>query len=90
MRVLSALEAMASAVPVISSNVGGLSEVNIQAKTGFLRPVGDIDGMVKDSLYILQNDSTLNSFKENALKHAKTYSLNDILPLYERLYRSII
>lgn len=87
---LAALEAMASAVPVISSNVGGLSEVNIQAKTGFLRPVADIDGMVKDSLYILQNDSTLNSFKENALKHAKTYSLNDILPLYERLYRSII
>ncbi|MGC6470092.1 MAG: N-acetyl-alpha-D-glucosaminyl L-malate synthase BshA [Flavobacteriales bacterium] len=87
---LAALEAMASAVPVISSNVGGLSEVNIKAKTGFLRPVGDIDGMVKDSLYILQNDSTLNSFKENALKHAKTYSLNDILPLYERLYRSII
>ncbi len=87
---LVALEAMASSVPVVSSNVGGLPEVNIDGKTGFLCDVGDIDGMTAAALTILKDEASLNQFKKNALEHAKTFDLDTIIPLYEDLYRSLV
>jgi len=87
---LVALEAMASSVPVISSNVGGLPEVNIEGKTGYLREVGDVDSMIAASLSILSDKETLAKFKNNAFEHAKTFDLEKIVPLYEELYRSLV
>ncbi len=86
---LAALEAMACEVPVISSNTGGLPELNIHGKTGFLSNVGDIDDMVKNALYIL-NDANLPQFKENALARAKEFDIAQIVPQYEQYYAEIL
>ncbi|MGH2667423.1 N-acetyl-alpha-D-glucosaminyl L-malate synthase BshA [Flavobacterium sp.] len=83
---LAALEAMACNVPVISSNSGGLPEVNIHGVSGYLSDVGDIDDMAVNALEILKDDSILNQFKENALNTAKQFSIEKIVPLYEGLY----
>ena len=83
---LVALEAMASKTAVISTNTGGLREVNIDNVTGFLSEVGDIDKMTKDTLKLLENPELLNSFKKNALSHAKTFDITNILPKYEAIY----
>ncbi len=82
---LAALEAMACEVPVISTNAGGIPELNIQGKTGFLSEVGDIDDMTKNALFILDMDN-LPKFKHNALERAKEFDIANILPLYEDLY----
>jgi L-malate glycosyltransferase len=87
---LAALEAMACKVPVISSNAGGLPELNVDGITGFLRDVGDIDGMAERSIYILEDQARLNQFKENALARAKEFDLAKILPLYENYYIEVI
>jgi N-acetyl-alpha-D-glucosaminyl L-malate synthase BshA len=68
---LAALEAMACEVPVISSNTGGIPEININGQTGFMSDVGDIHDMAKNALYILQDDEILKKFKANALEQAK-------------------
>ncbi len=87
---LAALEAMACEVPVISTNTGGLSEINIQGVTGFLSDVGDIDDMAKNALTILSDEETLNQFRKNAFAQANKFSLNNILPLYENYYREVL
>lgn len=87
---LAALEAMACKVPVISSNVGGLPELNVEGVTGFLKDVGDIEGMAEKSLYILEDCDRLNQFKENALKRAQDFEISNILPLYENYYQEVI
>ena len=87
---LAALEAMAWSVPVISSNSGGLPEVNIDGVSGFLSDVGDVDSMAVNALSILENDDILAIFKSNALKIAKTFDIKNILPLYEDLYRKVL
>ena len=87
---LAALEAMAWSVPVISSNSGGLPEVNIDGVSGFLSNVGDVDSMAVNALSILEDDNMLAKFKENALAVAKTFDIKNILPLYEDLYRKIL
>lgn len=86
---LAALEAMACEVPVISSNAGGLPELNIHGKTGFLSNVGDVDDMVKNALYIL-DDAHLPEFKHNALARAKEFDITSILPLYENYYLKVL
>ena len=86
---LAALEAMACEVPLISTNAGGLPELNIQGKTGFLSKVGDIADMTKNALYILQ-DENLPVFKQNALERAKEFDITKILPRYEAIYNQAI
>lgn len=83
---LAALEAMALSVPVISSNSGGLPEVNFDGVSGYLSNVGDIEGMAANAIKILQDNETLNNFKSNALTTAKKFDIQNILPLYEELY----
>ena len=87
---LAALEAMACKVPVISSNAGGLPELNVNGETGFLKETGDIDGMAQDAIYILEDPDRLNTFKENALARAKQFDLSLILPQYESYYNEVI
>ena len=87
---LAALEAMACKVPVITSNAGGLPELNVDGVTGYLDPVGDIKAMAHHAIAILQDDERLQEFKENAFTRAKEFDLNLILPLYEDYYREII
>ena len=87
---LAALEAMAVEVPVISSNAGGLSEININGKTGFMSPVGDFEDMAKNAIYILEDEARLKQFKKNALAHARTFDIAHILPLYEAYYNKVI
>ena len=87
---LAALEAMAARTPVISTNSGGLLEVNIQGVTGFLSNVGDTDDMAKNGIYILEDLDRLQQFKQNALLQAKKFSLENILPSYMAVYREVI
>lgn len=87
---LAALEAMAAKTPVISSNAGGLSEVNIHGVTGYLSDVGDIESMAKNAIKILKEDSTLNQFKQNAFNNAKQFCQENILPEYECVYRKLV
>ncbi|GAB1448326.1 MAG: N-acetyl-alpha-D-glucosaminyl L-malate synthase BshA [Bacteroidia bacterium] len=87
---LAALEAMACHVPVISSNAGGLPELNQDGKTGFLCQVGDVKSMAEKSLIILSDDATLKQFKENAKARADEFDINRIVPMYEKFYEEII
>ena len=87
---LVALEAMACSVPVISSNSGGLPEVNFDGFSGFLSNVGNVDEMAKNALTILKDDDVLNKFKRNALSIAEKFDIKKILPLYEDLYHRAI
>ena len=87
---LAALEAMACEVPVISTNTGGIPEVNIEGLTGFLSGVGDIESMAKNALYILSDDSILKTFKTNALKQAQSFHIDKILPMYEEVYKNLM
>lgn len=87
---LAALEAMAWSVPVISSNSGGLPEVNFQGISGYLSGVGNIDEMATNALKILEDEVVLSEFKKNALEVAKQFDIKNILPLYEQLYQEAI
>ncbi|AYB31343.1 N-acetyl-alpha-D-glucosaminyl L-malate synthase BshA [Chryseolinea soli] len=86
---LAALEAMACEVPVISSDTGGLPELNIQGVTGFMSPVGDVEDMTRKALFILDKNN-LQTFKDNALKRAKEFDISRILPLYEGYYQRVM
>jgi len=83
---LAALEAMAAGVPVISTNTGGLPEVNVDGKTGYLANLGDIETMSARAIELLSNEEKLQCFKNNAITHAQTFDIDNIVPQYEQLY----
>lgn len=87
---LSALEAMACEVPVISTNAGGLAEVNIHGKTGYTSEIGNYEEMAQFALDLLQNDKKLESFRHAALEQAKKFNLEDIRLQYIELYNKLI
>jgi L-malate glycosyltransferase len=87
---LAALEAMACEVPVISSNSGGLPEVNIHGVTGFLSEVGNVTEMAQYAIKLLQNEERLAQFRANALEQAQRFDIENILPEYEAYYREVI
>ncbi|MCL8006064.1 N-acetyl-alpha-D-glucosaminyl L-malate synthase BshA [Gelidibacter japonicus] len=83
---LAALEAMASGVPVISSNTGGIPEVNIQGVSGFLSDVNDVEDMSKNALYILSDKKRLETFKLNATRESAKFAIENVVPQYEAIY----
>ena len=84
---LAALEAMAASTVVISSDAGGLNEININGVTGYTSPVGDVEAMSKNAIELLNDETKLKAFKQNALKEAKLFDIQHIIPKYEALYR---
>jgi N-acetyl-alpha-D-glucosaminyl L-malate synthase BshA len=87
---LAALEAMAVGVPVISSNTGGIPEVNIEGVTGYLSDVGNIEQMAQNTLRLLENDALHYQFSANAKERSRQFDLERILPIYEQVYRDVL
>ncbi|MFT5247070.1 MAG: N-acetyl-alpha-D-glucosaminyl L-malate synthase BshA, partial [Gammaproteobacteria bacterium] len=87
---LAALEAMAARVPVISTNTGGIPEINRHGVTGMMSNVGDYEDMAKHAIYLLEDEDRLAKFKANAFKRAMQFDIEKILPIYEELYLSVL
>jgi N-acetyl-alpha-D-glucosaminyl L-malate synthase BshA len=87
---LAALEAMAAGVPVVSTNAGGLGEINIDGVTGYMSNVGDVDTMSQQAIAILKDEEVLQKFKKNAAQHALKFDIHNIVPLYENLYERFL
>jgi glycosyltransferase involved in cell wall biosynthesis len=87
---LAALEAMAAGVPVVTSNAGGLREINIPGETGYMGDVGDVKTMGQQAIKILRDNEVLKQFKQKAAAYAKQYDISNIIPEYENLYEKFL
>lgn len=87
---LAALEAMAAKTPVISTNTGGIPEVNKQGISGYLSNIGNVEEMAENAIKILKNDDVLEKFKAAAYNEAKNFDIQAILPMYEKLYERVV
>jgi len=87
---LAALEAMAMKIPVISTNTGGLPELNINGETGFMSNVGDYEDMARNALTILRDPAVLQQFKQRAYARAEQFDIDQILPQYEEIYNRVV
>jgi N-acetyl-alpha-D-glucosaminyl L-malate synthase BshA len=87
---LAALEAMAAGVPVISTDAGGLAEINIHEQTGFLSPVGDVATMSNYALRLLKDEKLLSTFRQRAHQQALQFDINTVIPTYEALYERFL
>lgn len=87
---LAALEAMAAGVPVVTTNAGGLPEINVPGETGYMGDVGDVKAMGQQAIKILRDDEVLKQFKMRAAEHAKKYDIHNIVPQYEKLYERFL
>lgn len=87
---LSSLEAMACGVPVISSNTGGIPEVNVQGQTGFLSNVGDVEEMGANAIRLLSDEKMHAEFSKKARAHAEKFDISRIVPMYEKLYERVV
>ena len=87
---LAALEAMAAGVPVISTDAGGLAEINIHEQTGFLSPVGDVATMSNYALRLLKDEKLLSTFRERAHQQALQFDINTVIPTYEALFERFL
>lgn len=87
---LAALEAMACKVPVISSDIGGLPEVNIHGVTGYMAPLGAVDTMASFAIELLSDEAKLQAFRENAYQHSRQFDIDNILPQYEKVYEKAL
>jgi glycosyltransferase involved in cell wall biosynthesis len=81
---------MACEVPVISTNTGGVPEINIHGETGYLSNVGDVEDMAKHAIDLLKDEAKLALFKKNAYRQAKRFSLENIMPMYEAYYKEVL
>jgi L-malate glycosyltransferase len=86
---LAALEAMACEVPVIASNAGGIPELVVDGKTGFMCNVGDVDAMAEKAIYILSDEKRLKEFKHNSRERALDFHIDKIVPQYEAMYEQV-
>lgn len=87
---LAALESMAARVPVISTNTGGIPEVNVHGSSGMLSKVGDVEDMAKNAISILQDNDILERYRKNAYEQARKFSIEKILPKYEEIYERVV
>ena len=87
---LAALEAMAAEVPVISTNAGGLPEINVDGYCGYMSEVGDVKSMSENAIKILSDETVHRQFKANALAQANKFDIANIVPLYEQLYTRVL
>lgn len=87
---LAALEAMAASTPVISSNAGGIPEVNIQGETGYLAEIGNVEVMSNYTIKLLSNEELLSKMKKNAKRQAEKFDMKNIIPLYEKMYKETL